>query len=133
MHGTILGELIIDVVEPRPDLIEVYWSGSSSSRDPANVLKPFFTLALAEATTRNARLELHFEKLKYFNSSTVAALLRFVQDAAKQSVKLALYYDGSLRWQEHNFKTISLLHGPEHGVEVHRLGKGEAPEKVGTA
>ncbi len=133
MHGTVLGELVIDVVEPRPDLIEVYWSGASNSLDPAAVLKPFFTLALAEAAMRSARLELHFEKLKYFNSSTVAALIRFVQDASKKSVKLALYYDGSLRWQDHNFKTISLLHGPEHGVEVHRLGTGSAPEKVGAA
>lgn len=133
MHGTVLGDLTIDVVEPRADLIELYWSGASNHRDPATALRPFFNLLLAEATTRSARVELHFEKLTFFNSSTVAALIRFVQDAAKRSIKLGLFYDGSLRWQAHNFKTISLLHGTEHGVEVYGLSTNQAPEKIGAA
>lgn len=133
MHGTVVGDLVIDVVDARPDQIELYWSGASNSRDPSTALRPFFNLLLAEAARRNARVELHFEKLTFFNSSTVTALMRFVQEAAAASIKLALFYDHSLRWQAHNFRTISLLHSRENGVEVHAMGTGVAPEKIGAA
>lgn len=129
MHGIIVGDLIIDTVT-HAEVIEAFWSGASNSRDPANALKPFFTLLLAEAKTKKARLEMHFEKLTHINSSTISALIRFVQDAAKEGVHVALFYDGSLRWQDHNFKTISLLHGKTPGLEVHRLEGGHPPEKV---
>ncbi|MBE2248286.1 MAG: hypothetical protein IAE78_01980 [Myxococcus sp.] len=130
MRGIVAGDLVIDVVHASPDLIEVFWSGSSNAKDPAVTLRPFTTLLLAEAKTRSARVELHFEKLSFINSSTVSALIRFLQDAAGDGVKVALFYDGALRWQEHNFKTISLLHGPRLGLEVHRLDGGVTPEKV---
>lgn len=129
MHGIVAGDLIIDTVA-HPELIEVFWSGASNSRDPATTLKPFFTLLMAEAKTKKVRLEMHFEKLTHINSSTVSALIRFVQDAAKDGVPVALFYDGSLRWQEHNFRTISLLHGAKPGLEVHRLEGGVPPEKI---
>jgi hypothetical protein len=129
MHGIVTGDLIIDTV-PQPGLIEVFWSGASNAPDPAQALKPFFTLLMAEAETKRARIEMHFEHLTYLNSSTVSALIRLVEGAAKAGVAMEFFYDGSLRWQEHNFKTIALLHGSKTGLRVHRLERGDAPEKI---
>lgn len=41
-----------------------------------------------------------------------------------------LYYNGSRRWQGHNFEAIALLNRATGMVEVHRVEGGEAPERV---
>ena len=129
MHGLSLGDLNIDVQEFPGKLVQV-WKGSSNSRDPSVGLRPFLELAIAEAATRKLVLELHFEDLGHFNSSTVATLLRFIEKAGQKGVKLVLYYNGSQRWQGHNFEAIALLNRTSGNVEVHRVDGGSAPEKV---
>ena len=129
MHGLSLGDLNIEVQEFPGKLVQ-HWKGSSNSRDPSVGLRPFLELAVAEASTRKLVLELHFEALGHFNSSTVAALLRFIEKAGQKGVKLVLYYNGSQRWQGHNFEAIALLNRSSGNVEVHRVDSGEAPERV---
>lgn len=129
MHGLSLGDLNIDVQEFPGKLVHV-WKGSSNLRDPSQGLRPFLELAVAEASTRKLTLELHFEDLGHFNSSTVATLLRFIEKAGQKGVKLVLYYNGSQRWQGHNFEAIALLNRTGGNVEVHRVDAGEAPERV---
>jgi hypothetical protein len=129
MHGLALGDLNIEVIE-QPGRIVQTWMGASNSRDPSVGLRPFFELSIAEASTRKLALELHFEKLNHFNSSTIAVLLRFIEKCGQKSVKLVLYYNGSQRWQGHNFEAIALLHRADGLVEVHRLEGGDAPERV---
>ena len=129
MHGLSLGDLNIDVEEVPGKLVQT-WRGSSNSRDPSVGLRPFLELAVAEAATKKLVLELHFEKLGHFNSSTVAALLRFIEKAGQKAVKLVLYYNGSQRWQGHNFEAIALLNRTGGNVEVHRVDSGDAPERV---
>lgn len=129
MHGLSLGDLDIEVQEFEGKLVQL-WRGSSNSRDPSVSLRPFLELAVAEAATRKLKLELHFEDLGHFNSSTVATLLRFIEKAGQKGVKLVLYYNGSQRWQGHNFEAIALLHKSTGNVEVHRVDGGSAPEKV---
>lgn len=129
MHGLALGDLNIEVQELPGKLVQ-QWKGSSNSRDPSVGLRPFLELAVAEASTRKLVLELHFENLGHFNSSTVATLLRFIEKAGQKGVKLVLYYNGSQRWQGHNFEAIALLNRAGGNVEVHRVDSGEAPERV---
>lgn len=129
MHGLSLGDLNIEVSE-FPGKIVLNWKGSSNSRDPSVGLRPFLELAVAEASTRKLVLEHHFESLGHFNSSTVAALLRFIEKAGQKGVKLVLYYNGSQRWQGHNFEAIALLNRGGDKVEVHRVDSGDAPERV---
>jgi len=129
MQGLALGELKIDVADKGGRQVQK-WTGSSNSRDPASGLRPFLELAIAEASTKGLAIELHFEDLSHFNSSTVATLLRFIEKAGQKGVKLILHYDGSQRWQAHNFEAIALLNRTGDKVEVHRVDKGEAPERV---
>ncbi|MBK7863488.1 MAG: hypothetical protein IPJ65_33780 [Archangiaceae bacterium] len=129
MHGLALGDLNIEVQEADGKLVQ-RWKGSSNSRDPSVGLRPFLELAVAEASTRKLVLELHFEDLGHFNSSTVATLLRFIEKCGQKAVKLVLYYNGSQRWQGHNFEAISLLNRSSGLVEVHRVDSGDAPERM---
>jgi hypothetical protein len=130
MQGLEAGDLKIDVDETDPQRLKLHWKGASNSRDPASLLRAFFEVVIAEAARRSAAIELHFEKLSHFNSATVAALLRIIERVESKKLMLALYYDGSQRWQAHNFEAISLMRSPNDKLEVHRVGEAAAPEVV---
>lgn len=132
MHGTIFGDLSIDV-GGTPEGLELTWRGSSNSRNPGEVLRAYFKVALAEASTRRAKLDLHFEHLIQFNSSTVSVLLHLVDEAAAQGVTMTYFYDGGLRWQAHNFESISLLKRDVKNFSVKKVGGNQPSEKVGPA
>ena len=130
MHGTVLGDLTIDVEEPSPDRIVLRWKGASNTRDPGSALKVFFDIVFAEASGRKAAVEMHFEDLSFFNSSTVSALLRVVAEAGRLSLPMILHYDGSLRWQSHNFEGIKALASSLPFLKVQSIGEWPAVEKV---
>jgi hypothetical protein len=132
MHGTIFGDLSIEV-GGTPDGLELIWRGSSNARNPGEALRAYFKVALAEASTRRAKLDLHFEHLIQFNSSTVSVLLHLVDEAAAQGVSMTYFYDGGLRWQAHNFESIALLKRDVKGFSVKRVGSTAPPEQVGPA
>ena len=132
MHGTVFGDLSIEVGS-NPEGLELIWRGSSNSRNPGEALRAYFKVALAEASTRRAKLDLHFEHLIQFNSSTVMVLMHLVDDAAAQGVAMTFFYDGAQRWQAHNFESIALLKRDTKGFTVRRIGEGVPAEKVGPA
>lgn len=123
MQGVVLGDLSIEVTEPANDRIELRWLGASNTRDPASGLRLFFDVVFAEALSRKAVIEQHFEALKFFNSSTVSALLRIVAESGRQGVPMTLFYDRSLRWQAHNFEGIAALVGTVPLLSVKGVGE----------
>ena len=130
MHGTVLGDLTIDVEEPAADKIILRWRGASNTRDPGTALKTFFDVVFAEAVSRKAVIEQHFEGLTFFNSSTVSALLRLVTEAGRLSLHMTLHYDGSLRWQSHNFEGIAALSASLPFLRVVSVGEFPPLERV---
>lgn len=130
MHGTVLGDLTIDVEEPTPDRIVLRWRGASNTRDPGSALKTFFDIVFAEASGRKAVVEQHFENLTFFNSSTVSALLRIVTEAGRLGLPMTLHYDGSLRWQAHNFDGIRALSSSLPFLRVVSTGERLPVEQV---
>lgn len=132
MHGTVFGDLSIEVGGTAEGL-ELIWRGSSNSRNPGEALRAYFKVALAEAATRRAKLDLHFENLIQFNSSTVSVLLHLVDEAAALGVSMNYFYDGGLRWQAHNFESIALLKREVKGFCVKKVGLTDHAEKVGPA
>jgi hypothetical protein len=109
MHDLKAGDLTIEVKGSAPDTLELHWRGKSNDRHPTTVLAPFFAEALAEAGKRHAAVELHFEKLAHFNSSTIAAIIQFIQEARERRVKLLIVYDSALKWQKLSFDVLKIF------------------------
>jgi hypothetical protein len=109
----IVGQLHIDLTMPSPGTLRVDWSGRSNERDPQRLLAPIFDEALARAAMAEAPIEMHFEKLEQFNSSTITALIGFVRHAHAEGVPLTLYYDASLRWQALSFEALRVFERPD--------------------
>ncbi|MDQ3262390.1 MAG: hypothetical protein M3Y59_01835 [Myxococcota bacterium] len=80
------------------------WTGKSNARDPAKVLIPFFDQVLQKAAGQ--KVEMHFERLEHFNSSTIATLIHLINSASHSGVPLRIFYDPNLRWQSLSFDAL---------------------------
>jgi hypothetical protein len=103
------GELTIQPSRD-PGGVRLDWRGKSSARDPRSILAPYFETAFdAAAADAGARLEMHFEDLEHFNSSTISALIAAIQVARARGVRLALVYRAALKWQRLSFEALRVF------------------------
>lgn len=86
--------------------LRVRLSGRSSSREAGRTLAPLFDRILSEAKRDALLLVLHFEKLEYFNSATIAALVQFIRSANEAGLGLTIVYDPAQKWQAMSFDAL---------------------------
>jgi hypothetical protein len=90
--------------------IHLTWKGRSGARNPGELLAPYFRNVLQLAADRGpAPVEMHFERLEHFNSSTVAVLIHLIQQARSRQVPLVFVYDQSLKWQKLSFDAMRVF------------------------
>jgi hypothetical protein len=100
LENLVAGELTIEVVEGEGrGPIQLTWRGKSQDRNPGRLLAPYFATVLTAAARRLAPVEMHFESLESFNSSTITSIIQVIQNARVQGVKLVMTFNGSLKWQ----------------------------------
>jgi len=102
------GDLRIDV-DDGPEVLIAQWNGKSVDRQPQRFLDPFFATLLDEAQKRNLPIEMRFEQLAHFNSSTIGCLVRLVQDSRTRDVKLVLVYSATVSWQRLSFDALRVF------------------------
>lgn len=106
MDGLLTDELVIRVDQSAPGCLRLDWAGSSTHVNPGNVLSGFFEKVLAEARAGERFIDMHFEALTYFNSSTLATVIRLIKSAVLAKVSLRIHYDPKLRWQALSFEPL---------------------------
>ena len=110
MQSLIVGDLRIEAMEDGIyPAVQLLWKGKSNCRPPSETLAPYFRDVLAMANDHKVPLELHFEKLEHFNSSTITSIIKLIQDARSRPVKLVLVYDPSLKWQKLSFDALRVF------------------------
>jgi hypothetical protein len=92
--------------EISPALLRVDWTGKSAARQPVLALGPYIERLLSEASAVHCPVEMHFEKLEYFNSSTITVVIQMVQSFIARSVPLTIVYNGALSWQRASFEAL---------------------------
>ncbi len=107
MSGLRSGALSIDVSRPRPGLLRVDWKGKCNA--PTGALTPFFDDLIREARAAQAEIEMRFEAVEHFDSSTVTALIQLVQRLRDEDVRLTLCYDPRLTWQRLSFDALRVF------------------------
>lgn len=121
----VLGELKISAEREAGDLLRVVMTGKSASRDAGREIQPIFERLLATAKEEGRTLFLHFEKLDYFNSSTIAGLVQFIRTVQQAGVGLVVRYDATLKWQAMSFDALRRAMKPfEAGGPVLRFEGG---------
>jgi hypothetical protein len=106
MDSMQFGDLLAELDRGDAGVLRVRLSGRSSSREAGKTLAPLFDRILSDARQEWRVLALHFEKLEYFNSSTIAALVQFIRAAHEGGVALTVVYDGKQRWQAMSFDAL---------------------------
>src|SRR5512133_2394303 len=99
-------DLVIRVDTSAAASLRLDWLGRSDSRNPVEVIGPFFERVIAEAAHHGHFIDIHFEALEYFDSSTIATVIHLINSARKGSVSLRIHYDASLRWQALAFDAL---------------------------
>jgi hypothetical protein len=90
--------------------IRLVWKGRSSARNPSDLLVPYFQGIFTTAVDRGrVTVEMHFERMEHFNSSTVGALIYLIQDARGRQVPLVFVYDQKLKWQKLSFDAMRVF------------------------
>lgn len=102
----VLGELTVSAEREAANVLRVLLTGKSASRDAGRELQPVFERLLSTAKEEGRSLVLHFEKLDYFNSSTIAGLVQFIRTAQQGGVGLTVRYDANLKWQAMSFDAL---------------------------
>ena len=117
VENLVAGDLRIDVLEQQ-GLLRCDWRGRSVEREADLTLRPFFEGLLARALAIGATLEMHFEELDYFNSSTIGSLISFIQKARRQKVHLRLVYAGTIKWQTLSFDALRMFEKSDQLFEL---------------
>jgi hypothetical protein len=118
-RSTVFDELTLTLDESVPTAVRVDLKGRSNSREPGRVLLPWFRDVLRRTSSVGGRLEVHFEQLEHFNSSTISALIQIINAAHAEKVPLVLSYDDSLRWQTLSFDALKRALRPFDGGTAH--------------
>lgn len=108
MESLNAGDLKIDVVEA-DSAVRLHWLGMSNERQPEKILKPFFATVLQGATEGNKAVELHFEHIERFNSSTILCIIQLIQEARHKNIRLEVVYDPTRKWQRLSFDALRIF------------------------
>ncbi len=109
MNDLVAGDLHILVSQPGATQIRLDWRGKSNNREPGKVLAPFFDEVARAAASAKATVEMHFEALEHFNSSTITALIQFIQTSRNRKVSLCVVYDANQKWQRLSFDALRIF------------------------
>ena len=109
MENLQFGDLTIEVAVTPEAVFRCTWKGKSNERNPPEILRPWFDKLLASATEKHGTIEMHFERIEHFNSSTITALIRLIQTCRKATIKLVMVYDQTLKWQRLSFDALRVF------------------------
>jgi hypothetical protein len=109
MARSVFGDLTIDVDDGTAGVLRLDWRGKSNHRQPDTVLAPFFADMTSRAVSGQRALEMHFEQLEFFNSSTITAIIQYVKELRDRKVKLTVTFDGRHRWQKIFFDALCIF------------------------
>ncbi|MDP3231199.1 MAG: hypothetical protein Q8N26_00385 [Myxococcales bacterium] len=98
--------LTIEVDERTPGVLQLNWLGRSTARSPGGVLHPWFEQLFSTARERSCTIDMRFDRLELFNSSTIAVLIQLINSAQDRGIKLTVRYDARLKWQALSFDAL---------------------------
>lgn len=118
MEDLAFGDLKLRVQPSAEGPLIVLWEGKSVDRQPGKTLDPYFASLLESAKASARGLEMRFDQVEHFNSSTITSIIGLVQRARTLGVALVLVYDKSQKWQRLSFDALRVLGKNDGLLEV---------------
>lgn len=93
-------------IEKQPDKVQLKFRGKSDSRNPADILGPFFKDLLEDDFKK---LVVDFTGLEFINSSTIPPLVMFIRQLETKQIQSEFVYSGDVKWQVMTFNVLQKL------------------------
>src|SRR5262245_42532540 len=116
------GDLRVDVSQTE-GVLRLDWRGKSNARQPEIQLNPFLTDIARQASETKAIIEMHFEELEFFNSSTITVIIQHVKEARAKGLRLVLSYDKTQKWQKIFFDALSMFEKSDGLLKISAVEK----------
>ncbi len=100
------------------------WMGNGRIQDGSVALTPFLEKIARDALSGRAGIEVHIERMQFCNSTTLAAVVRFVRRVADQSVDLEVVFEPRHRWQKVLAETLTMFDRKNGRLRLQPLGEG---------
>jgi hypothetical protein len=111
------GDLRVDVSRS-PGHLRLDWRGKSNEKDPEAFLTPFLADVGHQATQDKLLLDMHFEELEFFNSSTITVVIQFVKEARAKQMRLRMSYSPLRKWQKIFFDALWMFQKPDGLIQI---------------
>lgn len=108
MDDLVAGNLRIERLGDDKNVV-LQWRGSSTDRNPSLAINPYVRGIYDAVAGSGASVEMRFESLDHFNSSTITALIQMIQEARTRKIKLVLTYDAAVKWQRLSFEALRVF------------------------
>lgn len=119
------GDLRIEATATEtPPVVRLAWLGKSNARQADQLLLPYLERALEHSSSFGATLEMRFEALGHFNSSTIASVLQIIQLARARGVRLVVVSDPKRQWQRLSFDALRVFVKPDGLFELRSVEEG---------
>ncbi len=112
MENLVAGDLTINITNTA-GILGLDWRGKSADRQPQIALSPFFEEVATAAAAQPASIEMHFENLEHFNSSTITVLIQFIQKLRQKNIKLRIVFNSGFKWQRLSFDALRIFEKPD--------------------
>jgi hypothetical protein len=116
------GDLRVDVSETSTH-VRLDWRGKSNARQPELQLNPFLTEVAHKADAGKLGIDMHFEELEFFNSSTITVIIQHVKDLRERGIRLLLSYDRGQKWQKIFFDALSMFEKADGLLKIQAVQK----------
>jgi hypothetical protein len=127
VESLVVGDLRIEAsVADAPPVLRLSWHGKSNARQADQMLLPYLERMLDRAVADSRLLELHFEMLSHFNSSTIASVIQLIQLAQLRSARLVVVFDPRRQWQRLSFDALKVFVGSDGCFELRTSETGSA-------
>jgi hypothetical protein len=103
---SVFGDLVIEVKQKTPGIVRLDWKGKSNHSNPDAVLAGFFSNVTRQAVQSRARIEMHFEELEFFNSSTITMIIKYIKELRQRQIVLSVSFSANHKWQRIFFDAL---------------------------
>lgn len=127
VESLVVGDLRIEAtLAADAPCLRLAWHGKSNARQADQLLLPYLERALERAIADGRSLELHFETLSHFNSSTIASVIQLIQTAQARAARLVVVFDPRRQWQRLSFDALKVFVGQGGCFELRTSDGGDA-------
>ncbi|GMT49215.1 MAG: hypothetical protein IEMM0008_0754 [bacterium] len=102
----------------KKSILYLFLKGRSEDRNPALFMQPIFDRVLKEVTSKGYELIIDVQGLEFMVSSTVTPIIKLLERANQNLLRVTVLYQNSVKWQKVNFSALRVFATKDERIKV---------------